>query len=281
MRHTYLALGALLAAVATPAFAHGAAGGCTAPIPLDLSGPRPMVTLTNGAGVETKALFDTGAMGTVVASDQAERLGLTNEGPLGAPFAGHGTGYKSSVHGMRVGGLRLPDGPVAVLPAMIPGIGAVLSPQSFVGRLVRLDLAAGTLALCPASLAHSLGKATPYIPGPFALPGIPLSIGGQAVAALIDTGSPLDLAFPMRFAKTLPLDGPLVAAGKARSHDGEHPVFKARIKGALKVGPVTLSNPEVRFSDVVPEPNVGGALLRRMVITIDAAGKRSWVQAGR
>ena len=270
----------LITAFATAASAKNAVG-CTSPVPLDLTGPRPVVTVTNAAGVEGKALFDTGAMATVVEMQQAERLGLKREGPLRPPFAGHGDGYQSSIHGMRMGDVPVPDGPVAVLTTMLPDFAAVLSPQTFTGRLVRLDFAAATLTICPAALAHGLGEGTPYVSGPFALPAIPLVVGGQKIAAHIDTGSPIELMFPMRFAKTLPLAGPLVSGGKARSHDGEHPIFKSRIKGSVKVGQLTLEDPEIRFSDVVPMPNVGGALLRRMVITIDPAGKRSWAQAAK
>ena len=85
----------------------------------------------------------------------------------------------------------------------------------------------------------------------------------------------------MRFSESLKLAGPLLPAGRARSHQGEYPVFKARIEGRLRVGPLTLEDPEVRFTDVVPMPNVGGALLRKMVITIDSAGRRSWAQPAR
>lgn len=278
MRTMSWILAGLAAAAATPAFAQQA-DACTAPVPIDLSGPRPVVTLTTRTGVEAQAIFDTGAMGTIVETRHAERLGLRREGPLAPPFAGHGEGYQSSFVGMRLGSLPLPDGPVSVLATMLPEFVAVLSPQTFAGRLVRLDLAAATLALCPGALADRLGEATPYVSGPFALPAIPIAVGGQAIAAHIDTGSPMELAFPMRFAETLPLAGPLEPAGRARSHMGEHPVFRARIAGTMRVGPLALENAEVRFTDVIPMPNVGGALLRRMVITIDAAGRRSWAQA--
>lgn len=252
--------------------------GCSAPIPLDLSGPRPVVTMTTSTGIEARALFDTGAMGTVIEMQQAERLGLAREGPLRPPFAGHGEGYQSSIRGMRIGSLPLPDGPVSVLTTLLPQFAGVLSPQTFAGRLVRLDLAAATLAICPAAFAQALGEPTPYMSGAFALPAMPVTVGGRSIQAHIDTGSPMDLAFPMRFAETLPLAAPPVAAGRARSHIGEHPVFRARIDGVVRVGPVRLENPEVRFTDAIPMPNVGGALLRQLVITIDSAGRRSWTQ---
>jgi hypothetical protein len=261
--------------------AHAQDAGCSAAVPLDLSGPRPVVTLTTRTGVEARALFDTGAMATVIDVAQAERLGLAREGPLGPPFAGHGEGYSSSIRGMRIGAITLPDGPVSVLPSLLPQFAGVLSPQTFAGSLVRLDLAAATLTICPVSLADSLGAATPYVAGPFALPAIPIVAGGATIAAHIDTGSPMALAFPMRFAATLPLAGPPAPAGRARSHIGEHVLSRARIQGSVRVGPLTLENPEVHFTDAVPGPNVGGALLRRMVIVIDPAGRRSWALAAR
>ena len=203
---------AALSALAVASGAQAKAGdGCSAPVPLDMSGPRPVLTLTNAAGAEFKAIFDTGAMDSAVDIAQAGKLGVARVGPLQGALSGgtHGDGYQGSFKGMRIGALRLPERPVAVMPTITPYAVAVLSPRLFAGKLVRLDLAAGTLAVCPLALARTLGPATPYTDEQFALPGIAVTMGDQRVLAHIDTGSPMELSFPMSYAKTLPLDGEL------------------------------------------------------------------------
>ena len=57
---------------------------------------------------------------------------------------------------------------------------------------------------------------------------------------------------------------------------GEMPISRAKLKGRVQVGPVTLDSPDAMFTDVIPNANVGSKLLRQMVITIDPSGKRSW-----
>jgi hypothetical protein len=113
------------------------------------------------------------------------------------------------------------------------------------------------------------------------LPAIRVSAGSQSVAAHIDTGSPLTLSFPMRYADLIELSEPLKKIGVARSHFGEKPIYAAKIAGMVKVGELTLASPKAFFSDVVPGPNVGGELLRQMIITIDPVSKLAWTKAGK
>ena len=254
--------------------------GCSDPVALDLSGPRPKLGFTVANGNTGTAIFDTGSRGPIADLPQAKRLGLVDEGPLGPSLGRHGAGaYRSTLRGLTIGRLVLGDVPLAVFPTMLPGVDLVLGPQMFSGRLVELDMGAATLRICETSenLA-ALGEATPYKTGDFPLPAVSLVIGEQRLLANLDTGSPLALTFPMSFAKSLPLADPPVKVGMARGHAGESPVFKARLQGAVRVGPVVLESPEVRFTDVLPGPNVGTGLLQRLVITIDAAGQRSWIR---
>jgi hypothetical protein len=266
-------------AVASVPLAAQTKSGCSQPVPLDLSGPRPVVSIHLANGRDARAMFDTGAMGPVADIEQAQSLGLVNEGPLGPPFEGmHIEGaYQSTLRGVRIGSVDLGDVSVPVMPAPLPGFAGVLSPSIFGKRFVELDLAAGTLKVCDRNPRETDAGGFPYSGAPFALPSMPVKIAGETFAAHIDTGSPLELSFPMSYAKRFPLDGELIQAGSARGHAGVNPMYKARIKGLVQVGPLTLDSPEVRFTDVVPHPNVGMPLLRQMVVTIDPAGKRAWV----
>jgi hypothetical protein len=272
-----IGFGAMTVLVATPA-----AAACQPPIKLDVSGPRPTVEMTTRNGRSGVAVFDTGSMGAIISPELARQLGLAKEGPVGAPFdrlAAANT-YSSTLRGLRLAGVPVGDIPVPVVPSPVPGISGILSPQIFRGKLVEVNLGKAQLRLCDraAGLA-ALGPGTPYSGGPFPLPAIPVTVGPTKVAAHIDTGSPMALGFPLRFAKQFALASPLKQTGAVQGHNGVHPIYVAKIKGTVQVGPLTLTNPEARFSDVFPMPNVGTALLRQVVLTIDPQGQRSWTRA--
>lgn len=254
----------------------------TTTIPLDLSGPRPVVQLTVNGGPQQRAVFDTGATSTIVNIDSASALGLRNEGPLLAPFdrAHAGSGYQSTLRGAVLGGRALPPLSVPVMTSPLRDAVAIFSPNTFAGELVTLDFATAELRIAPKS-ARTMppGESYGYSAPPFALPTMPVHIGDQTFAAHLDTGSPVGLLLPLAYSEQVPLDGPPEQIGVARTHAGEMPIYRARILGQITVGPLLLDNPEVRFTDVVSNVNVGMALLRQLVITLDPAEQRVWVRA--
>jgi hypothetical protein len=275
-----LPLAALLL-LSSSGFGGSAQATCRPSIALDASGPRPTVAITVANGAGGTAIFDTGAIGAIVDPQFAGTFGLANEGPLRPPFdrmpgSGH---YRSTLRGLRLGGILVGDVEVPVVPTPLPGIAAILSPRIFAGRLVELDLGAGRMRLCDKAGLAALGPGTPYTEGPFALPAITVTVGDATVTAHIDSGSPIGLSFPMRFATQFPLTAPMVQRGSARGHNGVSPVYIAHISGTVRVGALTLTDPEVSFSDVMTMPNVGAPLLRQLIVTLDPDGQRSWARA--
>lgn len=255
---------------------------CEPPIALDLSGPRPQVMMTLGDSTPVKALFDTGATTSIVNVERVGAMGLPNSGPLLPPFDKFHAkdGHQTKVTGLSIDGVAIGDLTLPALPLPLPGFAAIFGPSIFGDRLLTLDLAAGALTVCDkveASLPD--GPAQPYSPPPFVLPTIPVEIDGETIAAHLDTGSGLGLSFPLAWAERLPLAEPLVQTGMAANHARKAPIYVSRLEGTVKVGPLTLDRPSVRFSDAVPGPNVGMALLRRLTLVIDPAGKRSWTLA--
>jgi hypothetical protein len=79
---------------------------CAEPIRLELSGARPLVDISFGNGRKAKAVFDTGAMATIVNIDKAAELGLKNAGSLKPPYASHGgaNAYRPPCRGLRSAG---------------------------------------------------------------------------------------------------------------------------------------------------------------------------------
>jgi len=269
----------LTIAAGSPTIAQ-AAGSCSV-VPLDLSGPRPTVMIRMNGRAPVKAVFDTGNMSTTVDLNRATELGLVNSGPL-TMFNQHAaTGYQTLLRNVAVGNLIIGNLSAAALPSMMPDVAAVVGPSAFRDRYVTLDFALSELRICAKTAAnHPAGPGEPYTSPPVVLPAVPIVAGSQRVAGHIDTGSPFGLSFPVSYSKTLKLSEPLKKIGVARSHFGEQPLYRSKIAGRVEVGPLTLQDPQAYFSDVVPGPNIGGELLRRMIITIDPVAKRAWTKAG-
>lgn len=272
----------LLAATALATSACSTAHECYPDIQLHMGGPRPEIDLTISEKT-SRAIFDTGASSTVVNIADAANLGVDREGPLLPPFdrMHMSTGYQGQLPKATIGTFSLASHSVPVMPVPLP-TPAVISPYSFGTNILYLDFAAGTLRVCPKLVRpNMLGKTHSYSPAPFALPVVPVNLGEETVDAHLDTGSPVDIIFPMAFAKKLKLNGDLVQIGKARNHAEEKPIYKARIAGTIRVGPLALVDPEVRFSDVVPRVNVGLGVLKRLQVTLDPANRRLWIDEAR
>ena len=171
------------------------------------------------------------------------------------------------------------------MPAMQAlSVKGVFGPGTFSGRLVHLDLARGEVRIIEKTpAAIPAGTAYPYSgdathPGP-GLPGVTVEIAGRSFEGHIDTGHPGILMLPLSLASQLPLDGPMrQAARPARFADGvPRPLFEARIRGIVRIGPLTLENPEVRFMDGLQRVNVGVEALRNVTVVLDPAERRSWL----
>jgi hypothetical protein len=272
----------LLAAVALVTSACSTAHECYPDIKLHMGGPRPEVDLAV-SGETRRVVFDTGATTTVVNIVEASNLGVEREGPLLPPFdrMHMASGYQGRMMEATIGAFPIGSQSVPVMPVPLP-TPAIISPYSFGTNILHLDFAGGSLRVCPRlDKPDILGKAQGYSPSPFSLPTIPVTIGNETVDAHLDTGSPVNLIFPMSFASKFKLDGDLVQIGQARNHAGAKPIYKGKIAGMVHVGPLELVDPEVRFSDVVPQVNVGLGLLKQLEVTLDPANKRLWIAEAR
>ena len=255
-------------------------------VPLDMSGPRPIATLTVGNSAPVRVIFDTGASGNVLDSDYVRSIGLAEEGParVGTPAGGTPLeGFRTTIAEGRLGnaGLRNVAAVALPMPAMQHlSVKGVVGPGTFAGRLVHLDLARAEIrvtdkspGLIPAGTSYPYSDA-----GPRSLPGVTVEIGGRQLAGHIDTGQPGLLLLPTALAEQLPVDGPLRPGPPARMADGvPRNTLLGRLRGTVRVGPLTFENPEVRFMDGIQRVNVGVMALRGVVVVIDPAERRSWL----
>lgn len=216
-------------------------------VALDLTGPRPVVEFTIAGRSPARAIFDTGASGSVLDRAFAESAGLPNEQPVRVGSGAGGPpieGYLTTIATMSVGGAVLEGVKAAVLDLPLPedngDVVAVLSPNIFAGKYVAFDFGAGALVLRDKDGALPPGTASSYTDSERPLPAIPVSVAGATHEAHIDTGAPRALTFPYEMAGSLPLAGPPEAAGTARIATGERKLYRGKIDGVVTVGPLTL-----------------------------------------
>src|SRR6185436_7460250 len=105
------------------------------------------------------------------------------------------------------------------------------------------------------------------------IPSIPMDVAGTSFSAHLDSGSSGFVGLPLEVAKTLPLEGPPVQVGRARTASGDYAVLEARLKGSVRIGAVTIENPRLHFSGL-PQANVGFDLLRSLAVTVDRKNAR-------
>src|SRR5205085_7019370 len=84
------------------------------------------------------------------------------------------------------------------------------------------------------------------------LPSVPLKVAGRDITVHLDTGAPYPLAVPTKYIKELPLTGPPVQKGSAKTHSGTLPIFLATLDGSVSIGEFEFASREIRFTDVVP-----------------------------
>lgn len=260
----------------------------SAAIQLDMTAPRPTAQLVIGDTEPVTAIFDTGAAGSVLRLAYAERLGLPNQGaaaahaPSGAPV----TGFRTTIDAASLGAARFDHAMAVALDINLPldGVDAIISPGVFSGRLVRFDFPASVAQVLPRDGANMpAGEATPYAGENThgmirRTPAVRVELpGAGAVTAIVDSGSARGLLLPLEMARDISLSGPLVPGEPVRMVGAEHPSFIGRINGIVRVGPLTLENPEVRFADGATEVIVGMEILHNAVLVLDPQEHRSWL----
>ena len=259
-------------------FSFATDSGSTATIPLDLSGGRPAVELSIDGLPAVLATFDTGTMYNFIDSERAEEFSLSNEGKPVRPFDQQGA-FATTIRNPRIGDLALPSFSAIASPGnILPNRVAFIGPNIFKGSYVTLDFAAAELRISPKTDAlPPIGEAFPYGAPPYAMPNLQLRIGDTLINALLDTGSAYTLLFPLSDAEKFSLAKPLTESGSVRGHNGEYKIFDSQISGVVQIGPLSIENPAIRFTDAVPFANVGTEYLKKMVITLDPEARKLWV----
>jgi hypothetical protein len=242
---------------------------------------RVLTTLKLAQGDPIPVVFDTGTSGNIIDQKLAARLGLPKLGPstaidgsLGKPVPG----FLTELKGAALGGIAIDDDKANAIDYDLPGEKGIFGPDSFKGRIVVMDLGRNSIRVkskADYEVPHEAG--IPYIgQGDDALPSVIVEVGDTKIPAELDTGNNEAFIFPLSLAKTFPLEGELKRVGFATSAAGRQPMFRARLKSSLKVGPVVVERPDVLFIDG-GQPNVGLPVARKLVVVLDPAERLSWL----
>lgn len=257
------------------------AGADRVMIPLYLSSKRALVMLRVGDYPPVPVVFDTGTNGNLIDLGLAGRLGLPKTGPSPSIDGSTGKpvpGYDTFITGARLGGILIADARATAITYNQPDEVGIFGPNSFSGSLVCLDGPRSRLIIQPKSgQTIPSGPPIPYLgEGGAALPSAVLDFGGIKVTAILDSGNDSPIILPMIYKDTLSLEAAPVQIGFAVSAAGRQPIYRAWLRGGVRVAGVKLDRPEVYFMEG-SRPNIGLPILRQLKVVFDPAGSRDWV----
>ena len=251
-------------------------------IPIYSSNQHGLIIGRFNDGPSVPLLFDTGTTDNILDSGYAARLKLPNMGPSSlTDGARHQKvlGYASVVKRLTMRNVVRSNVAVQVTDFAHPEAVGLVGPYLFSGKLVQLDfghdrlrILEKTSATIPTSAAQTyFGQAGD------ALPAAHVEVGGLTIPVVLDSGNSEAVTLPLAMASKIPLASAPVEAGTARSASGQQKIYHAKLAGDLKVGPLTLHNPDIHFVEGETEGNIGMPTLRLLNIMLDPAGHRGWI----
>ncbi len=267
LRSMLLALSLGTAASAAPD-----AGPHVAPFELRRNMPFVQV-LVNGKGPFTFGI-DTGTgTETLVSPALARTLGLATTGTVeaGDP-SGRATRQLPLVRlpTVSVAGVDFHDVAGAVYePSQAEGrCDGILGFTLFRDRLVRLDYPGARLSVSDGRLAPANDGTVIPFRAPDGVPVVELVIGAETVPAVVDSrGS--GLAIPAALAERIRLQGTPVVIGRGRTISGEFELRGVQLAEDVRLGSYRIVQPFVVLHPGFPVGNVGGLVLRQLVLTFD------------
>jgi len=248
-------------------------------ITLFQSDNRVLVMMQVGDGDLMPMVFDTGSDGATIDHSVTRRLSLKRVGQVEEVDGTTGKVRmlpRVALRNVTLGGLKVGGIEAASVEYDRNDAMGIISSEMFTDSLLYLDLANNRALLTPRSTTPApAGQATQYVTG---IPSVHLMMpNGSTLPAHFDTGFNGALSLPISMMDKVPLFRPAEVVGRFKSISAEGPVYGGRVKGMIKIGPVTLDNPNVTFLGDLA--NIGLPVIRQVILVIDAAANRNWVLA--
>lgn len=272
-----LLISALLAATNAGAQAGPPAvsGGCAVVPFLPGASVTPVVEVMLGGKGPYRFAIDTGAAGHGrIKPELAQELGFAVVGEARAPAPGGAVATRKifGVPEMKVGGVTFADvGLVEQSGVRGPGVewDGILGIGLFQQLALTLDYANRRVMFGGAGLKAGLPLAFDR-----AIPLVTLGIGDKSFAVHLDTGNGVGALFlDEPAAKMLPLAGPPVERGKARTTFSEFSIMEAPLAVPVTAGSMTMPIKAVGWPGAMPGGNLGSKGLAGMTLTIDTAAR--------
>jgi hypothetical protein len=249
-------------------------------VPIYLSDLRALAMLRIGDHPPAPVIFDTGSTSNTIDSSYAGALKLEFD-PTVHVHVGDGTGNtleakQAKIPVATLGEVPLTETTATVFPYKERDVVGIFVPNSFAGRQVLLDLRHGRLIIRSRGTGNPCSNSTPYTPS--GLPTVMLHLPGLSLPAVLDTGSNSPLVLDTHLARKLPLRRPLQSAGKGTTVTGQHDVYETGLAGEVRIGPLLLHNPVVKFSGSDASiPYIGLPIIRQLLIMLDPEQQRACI----
>src|SRR4051812_11970178 len=167
-------------------------------VPIYLSGRRPLAVVSVNGHPAAPVIFDTGTDGNTLDTDYATTLGLEYD-PSVEVEVGDGTGNffkarEAKIANATLGGVAIQEKRATVHPYKERDVVGIFGPNSFIGKLVLLDLGNGRMIV--KDKEGTIKAAPPSSPYLGSLPAIDIELPGMTVPALLDSGNDSPLILP-------------------------------------------------------------------------------------
>jgi hypothetical protein len=219
-------------------------------------------------------------MGMLVNKDLAEELGLEVTGTtrLGDPSNPEANEADTVV----LDSLQIGDALFEEVDAVSwepPGLGAmgirgIVGMPVFRHCLVTIDRTGGVIRIEQGALPEpDGGEIVPFVRDAFGVISIPIDVAGVEVNAHLDSGNSGSIGLPRSIEETTPIVEGTRKTGRGMRASGPVEFTIGILDGDVRVGPILMESPEVRFSDL-PHGNIGASFLARCSVTIDQVNLR-------
>lgn len=266
-------------------------------VPFESPRNQVMLAVRLGEDGPFNFLLDTGVTPSVVDLAVARTAGLDVDTDAAGEAVGTGSEqvviYPTAIEGISIAGRPYDDVEAVALDlsSFTERLGrplhGILGYSFLSTRAVRYDYGAGTLEIFDAGAPDYGPETARRARFPMVLDGTdihisPVYLNGSPITAILDTGSSLTLELSSHAARRIGLDRLIATADTAsvRGARGEARILTAHVD-SIRIGALPVPETEIHFPerDREADANLGNAILRHFVLTVDYVNRVVWLEA--